>query len=115
ASQDSRTYLAAAYLKTGQYAPVVQLLRANRDKGLSAEDEGNYLTALAKLSPKSAEYRKELADYAAARLRSDLPEKRKMALIWALINAKQVEPAMPYIRELALQQGGQWAALYAEA
>src|SRR5690606_7779544 len=107
-------YLASAYMKAGDYASVVKLLRANMREGLSEEDEGNYLTALTKLAPKSAEYRKELGSYAASRLNAKLPAKRKLALIYALIAAGQIEPAMPHIRELAMREGGQWAWLYAE-
>ncbi len=108
----SRTCLAQAYVKGGQYEEVLKLLRGVSPR--TPDDESSYLFALAKLSGSSEVYRKELADYAADRLRSDMPRKEKMALVYALVTAKQVEPAMPYIRELALSEGGSWASLYAE-
>lgn len=108
----SRTALSQAYIKTGQYEQAVNLLRNASDR--SSDDESNYVFALAKLSASNPAYRRELSEYAAARLRSDMPRKEKMGLVYALITAKQVEPAMPYIRELALSEGGSWASLYAE-
>ncbi len=108
----SRTCLSQAYIKTGQYEGALKLLRDVSPR--TPDDEANYLFALAKLSGTSDAYRKELSGYAAERLRSDMPRKEKMALVYALITAKQVEPAMPYIRELALAEGGSWASLYAE-
>ncbi|MFO0390134.1 MAG: hypothetical protein ACK502_10530 [Alphaproteobacteria bacterium] len=108
----SRTCLSQAYVKTGQYEEALKLLRDVSPR--TPDDESNYLFALAKLSGASEVYRKELSEYAAVKLRSDMPRKEKMALVYALITAKQVEPAMPYIRELALSEGGSWASLYAE-
>lgn len=108
----SRTALSQVYIKTGQYKEALNLLRTEATR--SVDDEANYLFALAKLAAQDETYRKELSDYAAQRLRSDMPRKEKMALVYALITAKQVEPAMPYIRELALNEGGSWASLYAE-
>ncbi|MGE0754429.1 MAG: tetratricopeptide repeat protein [Alphaproteobacteria bacterium] len=108
----SRTALSQAYIKTGQYEQAVNLLRDSASR--TNDDEANYLFALAKLSASNPAYRDELAQYAASQLRSDMPRKQKMALVYALITAKQVEPAMPYIRELALSEGGSWASLYAE-
>lgn len=111
-SATSRSYLSQAYIQTGQYGEAIKLLREN--KPMSEDDENNYVVALAKLSKNNAEYRKELTDFAAAKLRSDISKKQKMALVYALISIKEVGPVMPYIRELALSEGGQWAALYAE-
>ncbi len=107
----SRSYLSQAYVQTGQYADALKLLRDNSP--MSEDDENNYLTALSKLAPKNGEYRKELTEFASAQLHSNISKKKKMALIYALVNAKQIDIAMPYIRELALSEGGDWAALYA--
>jgi len=111
-SATSRSYLSQAYVQTGQYAAAIKLLREN--KPMTEDDENNYIVALAKLSKGSNEYRKELTDFAAAKLRSDISKKQKMALVYALISIKEVDIVMPYIRELALSEGGQWASLYAE-
>lgn len=109
---ESRSYLASAYISNRQYNKAVALLQNAKD--LSSDDESNYLMALTKLSAQSPAYRKMLGDYAASQLRADISSKRKLALIYALIDAGQVEPALPYIRQLALRRGGRWAALYAE-
>jgi len=109
----SRSDLANAYIKLGQYADAAELLRSQGKETLSAENEDSYLLALTKLS-NDKRYRRELADYASMRLKQNPPRKQKLALIYALVNTKQSEPALPYIRELALKEGGQWASLYAE-
>jgi hypothetical protein len=107
----TRSYLTAAYLAMGNYPKAVALLRDA--KPFTPEDENNYLMALTKLARTSPEYRRELGAYAGAQLRADIPQKRKMALIYALINAGQLDVAMPYIRVLAMNHGGEWASLYA--
>ncbi len=109
----SRSLLADAYVQTGQFEPAVQLLRDVSPR--TQDDENNYLSALSRLSRHHPSYRKELADYATARLRNpDLSQREKLALVYALVNAKQAGSALPAIRELALAQGGEWAALYAQ-
>jgi tetratricopeptide (TPR) repeat protein len=107
----SRSYLAYAYIKNEKYAEVLALLRDSRE--LTEDDENSYLTALIKLAPQEPAYREELVDYAFARLSGDLPEKRKLALLYALVNANQPEVALLHIKDLALERGGEWAALYA--
>lgn len=111
-TSQSRSYLSYAYVQTGQFAEAIQLLRNN--KPMTEDDENNYIVALAKLSKSNPEYRKELTEFASAKLRSDISKKQKMSLVYALISIKEVDPVMPYIRELALSEGGQWASLYAE-
>ena len=108
----TRGYLANAYMKTGQYAAAVKVLRDN--KPMSEADEEIYLTSLVKLSKNNNEYRKELTDFAAAKMHSNISKKQKMALVYAMIAAHETNIVMPYIRELALSEGGQWSALYAE-
>lgn len=110
-SARTRSYLASAYVSTGEYAKAVALLRDNRE--LSDADESNYLLALTKLARGNAEYRRELGSYAASRLNSGLPYQRKLSLIHALIDAGQADVAMPHIRTLAMKNGGEWAWLYA--
>lgn len=111
-SADARSYLAQAYVATGDYAKAVALLREARTR--SAADESNYLFALTKLAARDASYKRELGAYASARLNGNLPHERKLALIYALIAADQTDVAMPYIRVLAMNEGGQWAWLYAD-
>lgn len=108
----SRSYLSQAYIRTGQYADAVKLLRDVNP--MSEDDENNYLTALSKLSATNADYRRELTDFAALKMRSNISQKQKMAIVYALVQAKQTNVVMPYIRELAMKEGGQWAYLYAE-
>ncbi len=108
----ARSYLSQAYVQTGQYAAALKLLRENDP--MSEDDENNYITALAKLSKNNPEYRNELREFASDKLKSKISKRQKMALVYALIAAKEVNVAMPAIRELALSEGGQWAALYAD-
>ena len=111
-SNQSRSYLAQAYVRTDKNPQAVALLR--QIDPMSEDDENNYMMALAKLSKTSPEYRKELTDFASMKLRSNISEKQKMAIVYALVAAKQTDIVMPAIRELALKNGGQWASLYAE-
>jgi Flp pilus assembly protein TadD len=112
-SSVSRRDLANAYIKLGHYADAAAVLKPQGKETLSAEDEDAYILALTKLSG-DKRYRAELAHYASMRLKSNPPKKQKMELIYALINTRQTDIAMPYIHALALKDGGQWAALYAE-
>jgi tetratricopeptide (TPR) repeat protein len=112
-SETSRRDLANTYIKLGQYADAAALLRLEGKEKLSAENEDIYILALTKLS-KDQKYRAELANYATSRLKTNLPRKEKLTLLYALINTKQTDVAAPYIRDLALKEGGQWASLYAE-
>lgn len=111
-SAESRSRLAYAYLQNGKNAQAAQLLRENQPLG--EDDENNYLAALGKLAKTDDTARRELAHYVESRLRSGLPAKRKTAMVYTLIALKETDLAMPYIRELAMQEGGQWATLYAE-
>ncbi|MDE3016089.1 MAG: tetratricopeptide repeat protein, partial [Pseudomonadota bacterium] len=108
----SRTLLADIYVRTGQFAPAVLLLR--QSAAASETDEDNYIAALAALSAQDRAYREEFGKYVAGRLAADIPEKRKLVLAYALINAHAVQYAMPYIRRLAEKEGGQWAMFYAD-
>jgi tetratricopeptide (TPR) repeat protein len=108
----SRSLLANAYIKSGKYKQAVDLLRENSPK--TKDDEYNYLTALVKLAPHDAQYRAELRTYAGEKLHSGISGNQKLAFVYGLVDAHQYDIAMPYIKELALKNGGQWASLYAE-
>lgn len=109
----SRSLLVNSYVKSGRYAQALNLLRKISPR--SKDDEDNYFTCLVKLSAHNPGYRKELGEYASRRLRSGKASgQEKLQLVYALTEAGQTDTAMPYIRELALKNGGgQWASLYA--
>lgn len=111
-NDQSASILSQAYVRNGDYANAVTLLR-DIDP-MTEDDENNYMMALAKLSKTNPDYRKELTDFAGLKLQSDISEKQKMAIVYALVAAKETNAVMPHIRTLALKHGGQWAALYAE-
>lgn len=110
---DTRGYLVQAYIKNNQLAKAVEVLRDHRDE--SQQDADNYLYALIKLVKQDGSYAKELSDYAQAQLASGkVSYKQRLALIYALIDAGQGHIAMPHVRTLALNEGGDWVALYGE-
>lgn len=110
---ESRNYLAHAYLGNGQFAEALKLLREAGE--LTDEVVDSYLTALIAQAKRDPSYRGELAEFASAQLKSgEVSERRKLALVYALIDGGRVDIAMPYIREFALRSGGNWAYLYAE-
>ncbi len=109
----TRDYLVQAYLRNDQLTEAVALLRQHR--AASAEDAANYLFALIQLAKQDPAYRDELAQYAQSRLaREEVAYQQRAALIYALIDAGIGQVAMPYVRDIALREGGEWVTLYAD-
>lgn len=110
---DTRGYLVQAYMKNNQLAEAVSILRDHRAE--SAQDADNYLYALIQLVKRDSSYADELSTYAQSQLASgNTSYKQRLALIYALIDAGQGDLAMPYVRSIALKEGGTWVPLYAE-
>lgn len=106
-----REYLISAWLRDGQYARALPLLRELRDTGRSHED--NYLAALTQLGRADPDYREELADYVLPRLQSaQVLGERKLQLVYTLINTGNKKAALPYINQYAKTEGGAWRTLY---
>jgi len=109
----TRNYLAYAYLRNGRFQEALALLK---DAGeLSDEVVDSYLAALIAQAKRDPSYREELAAFAKEQLASGhVSERRKLALVYGLIDGGRADIAMPYIREYALRSGGDWAIIYAE-
>lgn len=107
----SRLLLADAYLKAGQEEKAVTLLRNNLLG--SPDDMQNYLSILTALAAKNQTYHAELRMYVVKKLEVTKDEKERIALVYTLLNIKEIEAALPYIAELAEDKGGEWASLYA--
>jgi predicted Zn-dependent protease len=110
---ETRNYLAHAYMKNGQFEEALALLREADE--LTDEMVDAYLASLIKQAKKDPSYRDELAKFASEQFSSgSMSERRKLALVYALIDGGRADIAMPYIRQFALRSGGDWAYIYAE-
>ena len=109
----TRNYLAYAYLRNGKFEEALALLK---DAGELTDDVvDSYLSALIAQAKRDPSYREELAGFAQQQLASGhVSQRRKLALVYALIDGGRADIAMPYIREYALRSGGDWATIYAE-
>ena len=111
-NSNTRSYLANAYIKTGKFSQALALLEQN--KGLSQADADSYLSALILQAGRDPSYRSQLGDFAAKQLASPMSEKRKLSIIYALIDAGRLDIAMPYVKEYAMKKGGDWIYIYAD-
>lgn len=109
-SDDSRNYVVTSYLNAGRYSEALTILR--EQSSMSAQDEENYFFLLMKLSKKDPAVRKELTQYAASRLNSNVSERKRLAMVYTLIEAGRADIAMPYIKKYAQTLGGQWVDVY---
>ena len=96
----------------GRFSEALKLLEQN--SALSAKDADNYLSALIAQAGRDPSYRKELGRFAASQLSKPMSEQRRLTLIYALIDAGRLDVAMPYVKQYALREGGDWVYLYAE-
>jgi predicted Zn-dependent protease len=109
---DSRTLLVNAYMAEKRYEEALPFLREL--KNYSERDRNDYMAVLMDLSKKNSKYSQELASFAESELRGNLPARQKQALIYALLDAGRADIALPYIREFARTQGGDWVEVYAQ-
>jgi thioredoxin-like negative regulator of GroEL len=118
----NRGLLAHAQMRMGQYKDALALytqgsegvdaLAATQLASKAAED---LLGALVVLAQQDAAYRTQLGEFAAVRLaRDDVDDAQKMALVYALLDAKLVDVALPAIKEFARRHGGAWVHVYAQ-
>jgi hypothetical protein len=111
-SDANQNLIAQAYLKAGRYEEVLPMFRNKRDA--NAQAEGDYLFVLSKLARRDAKYADELGEYGMNILNGSADKKRRMNIIYALVDAGQQNRVMPYVRDLALASPHEWAGLYAE-
>lgn len=111
ASTEHRSYLSYIYTKSGQYDKAVGLLRDAADR--SDEDERNYLNALVEMASVNPEYRKEMNDYVGRHLSGSPGDKQKLAIMYSLAKAKNLQSALPTLKEFADTRGRRWAGDYA--
>ncbi len=112
ASDENRKFLATAYVANKQYAKALPLFKDQKNR--SAKDEEDYFFVLVNLAKQDPKYKKELTDYAASRLSAKTPEKQRLAMIYTLIEAGRADVAMPFIKQYATTQGGQWVSVYTD-
>lgn len=108
----NRRLITQTYLRAKDYENAIPLLRDDKDSSISAEND--YLFVLSKLARRQAVYAEELSDYGVNALNSNLPPKRRQAIIYALVDGGQQHTVMPYIRDQALRNPKEWAFLYAD-
>lgn len=109
-SQTHREYLVSAYLRSGQYAKALPLVRDLR--ATSRANEDSYLTTLTHLAKGNAENRNELNQYVSTQLASDeVPANRKLQLVFMMINSGSKKEAIPYIDKYA-NANPEWKRLY---
>lgn len=108
---NTRSFLASAYMRSGQYEKALPLLR--QDAASSKASEDNYLAVLTKLARAKKEYSKELVEYVSGRLAdTDTPKDRQLQYVFVLINSGNKALAVPVIDRNAKQFGGEWKKLY---
>ena len=111
-NDENFTFLIDAYIANGRYESVLPYFREK--SALSAADREDYLFVLTKLARKSNRYSAELVDFAAKEMRrGGVSHKQKMALVYALIDAGRPDIVLPFIEDLAINQGGEWVEVYA--
>ncbi len=112
ANDNSRTLLVNTYLMAKRYEDAIPYLRELKD--YNEQSRNDYLAILMNLARHKPQYNAELANFAAKHLRSsNVPQRQKQALIYALLEAGRADLALPYIREFAQKRGGEWVEIYA--
>lgn len=106
----NREILVASYIRAGEYAKALPLVRENLGKTGNANDQ--YLAVLAKVAKTDAAARKELTDYALSVLTTSEDNKAQISAAYTLINNGQRQAAMPHIKTYAGTRGGEWAVMW---
>jgi tetratricopeptide (TPR) repeat protein len=106
----NREIIVASYLRAGEYAKALPLVRENLGKSPAAQDQ--YLTILAKLAKTDATARKELNDYALSILTTSTDNKAQIAAAYMLLNNGERQAAMPFIKANAESRKGEWAVMW---
>jgi hypothetical protein len=111
-NKESRDILVNTLMAQKRYEDALPYLREL--KSYTAQDKNNYLSVLMDLAKKNPKYNQELASFAATQLHGNVSQSQKQSLIYALLNAGRADLALPYIKEFARTQGGDWVEVYAE-
>lgn len=112
-TSQTRSYLAYSYIQNGRFEEALTLLKEAGE--LNDDIVDAYLSALIAQAKRDPSYRDELTSFATQQLASgEVSPRRKLALVYALIDGGRSDIAMPYIREYALRSGGDWVVIYAE-
>jgi tetratricopeptide (TPR) repeat protein len=106
----NREIIVASYLRSGEYAKALPLVRENLGKSPAAQDQ--YLTVLSKLAKTDSSARKELNDYALSVLSTSTDNKAQIAAAYTLLNNGERKTAMPYIKANAESRKGEWAVMW---
>jgi hypothetical protein len=113
ASQASRREaIADIYTRQGKYADALALLEQAPAHSERAKKDRVFL--LSKLAPKSPQYRAKLNHVVEQWFTSGASRSLKEALVYALIDVGGEAQALPYMRKLADQYGGEWLLTYAD-
>lgn len=106
----NREIIVASYIRAGEYAKALPLVRENLGKTTNANEQ--YLTVLTKVAKTDADARKELNEYALSVLSTSEDNKAQISAAYTLINNGQRQAAMPYIKTNADARGGEWAVMW---
>lgn len=102
-----------ALIAAGDYEKAIPLLREQMKE--PGANDGLYLATLSKAARKNAAYKKELADFAEAALRSDRGDNRQqLNYSYILVNNGRKEVVIPYAKKYSAERGGEWKKMYAQ-
>lgn len=109
---EMRRTIASIYARKGRYEEALALL--NSAPSNSASDLEMRVFLLSKLAAKSPQYQQALQALVKDRFNGS-SRKLKEAMVYALLETGGDEAAMPYLRHMADQYGGEWWLSYADA
>jgi protein involved in temperature-dependent protein secretion len=112
-TDEVRNFLVTAYISNKQYAKALPMLKAVANR--TQADEDNYFFVLVNLAKQDPKYRGELTEYAATHLKNAKTERQRLAMVYTLVEAGRSDVALPFIKEYASKQGGQWIDVYASS
>lgn len=108
----SRRGIADIYTRLGRYADALSLLE--QDAPRNEQEKQNRIYLASKLAPKSPVYREKLKSMA----RSWFPGASKATkedITYALMNSGEPASALPYMKPMADNYGGEWTLVYADS
>jgi predicted Zn-dependent protease len=110
----NRDILVAAYVGNNQHEKALPFVRQQMQQQPNADDS-MYIATLSKVGRKDASARKELTDYAEAKLKAGAgDDKAQLNYAYVLLNNGKRAEAMPYIQANAKAKGGEWKKMYAQ-
>lgn len=109
----SRRNIADVYTRLGRYQAALALLE--QDNPRSEAEVRDRVFLVSKLAPKSPRYRERLKGIARQWFKPSTSRKTKEDIVYSLISVGGTAAAMPYMKSLADQYGGEWTLTYADA